>query len=313
MANKVAIVSASNDGYFYLLDGLIASLEDADLSGDFDLCVYDVGLTNPQVQNLVSRHVTVVAPPWSIEFPNQRQAPGWFRAMTNRPRLPWEFPGYETYVWIDADCWIQHAEGIYAAVESARQGSIALVAERFERSIVYPKMDDFGRFQDRRVDEASCRRNLAVCYRNCFGKENEYRAQQTVINSGFFALRGDSPIWDRWLHYIRQGLSRAFHVLVEQQALNLAILEGGIAATMLSIRYNWNLACMEPLYDRTAGKLVAPSERKPLGLIHLHDLKHLYFIEVPDLNGQMVRLQLRYRDFTRPGVGRPPDRSVAGS
>jgi hypothetical protein len=297
MSGEVAIVSASNDQYFYLLDGLIASLESAKLPSNFNLCVYDVGLTPQQVQNLASRNVTIVAPPWTLDFPKQSEAPRWFRAMTNRPCLPKHFPGHETYLWIDADSWLQRPEGIYAAVEGARQGSVAIVAERFGKSIVYPKRNKVGGFRDVWSTEGSVRRNLAKCYRDCFGAENEHRAQQACFNTGFFALRGDSPIWDQWLESIRQGLGRAFNKLVEQQALSLGILEGRIPVATLSNFYNWNLACMEPLYDTAAGQIVDPDERRPLGLVHLTDLKHLHFVEIPDLDGRMVRLRLHYRDF----------------
>jgi lipopolysaccharide biosynthesis glycosyltransferase len=301
MSGKVAIVSAGDDQYFHLLDGLIASLEDAGLPSHFNLCVYDVGLTSQQVVNLSSRNVKVVAPPWTLEFPSQAKSPCWFRAMTNRPYLPKYFPGYETYLWIDADTWLQQPEGIHAAVEVAQQGSIAIVAERFARSIVFPRPNPLGGFRDVVVNEALIRQNLASCYRECFGQETEYRAQQTIYNTGFFALRGDSPIWDQWVQYIRRGLNRAMHRLVEQQAMNLGILESHISATVLSNRYNWNITCLEPLYDPTIRQLVDPNDRKPLGLVHLTDVKHLHFVEVPNIHGRTVRLWLRYREFrTRP-------------
>jgi hypothetical protein len=117
MPAKVAIVSASDDHYFHLLDGLIASLEDARLPENFDLCAFDVGMTIEQIRNLESRKVKILAPPWNFGFPNQNTTPRWFRAMTNRPCLPACFPGYQTYVWIDADAWVQQSDGIHIAVE----------------------------------------------------------------------------------------------------------------------------------------------------------------------------------------------------
>jgi hypothetical protein len=297
MPRKVAIVSAGNDPYFYLLDGLIASLEDAKLPANFDLCVYDVGLTTQQIHNLASRNVTVVAPPWTLDFPSKAEPPRWFRAMTNRPYLPKYFPGYETYVWIDADAWIQQPEGIHAAIEAARGGSVAIVTERFGRSIVYPVPNLFGGIKETAVSEAGVRRHLAKCYRQCFGPETEHCAQQAIYNTGFFALRGDSPIWDQWVQYLRRGLQNKPHKLVEQQALNLGILEGAIPATVLPNRYNWNITCMEPVYDAASRQLVDPDDRKTLGLLHLTDIKHLHFVEIPSLSGRTVRLWLRYRDF----------------
>jgi len=296
MTGKVAIVSAANDEYFYLLDGLIASLEDAKLAGEFDFCAYDVGLTAEQVRNLESRNVRVVVPQWTIEFPNQGQAPRWLRAMTNRPCLPRHFPGYDMYVWIDADAWIQQPEGIYAAMERARNGAIAIVAERFGQTIEYPQLTPNGYIMVE-VNEAAVRKNLAICYRDCFGEETERFAEKEILNTGFFALRGDSPIWEQWLQCIRQGLKQAPHKMVEQQALNLYFHEGKIPVEVMTNRFNWNISLIEPVMDVKSGYLVDPEERKPLGLVHLTDLKGVQFLEIPDLDGQFVNVHLHYRDF----------------
>jgi hypothetical protein len=296
VGGKVAIVTAGNAEYFHHLDGLIASLEDAGLSGDFCLCALDVGLTPQQAENLVARHVTVVVPSWAVEFPYQEEAPEWFRAMTNRPCLPHHFPGFDIYLWIDADTWIQHPAGIYAAVEAAGKGPIAIVAERFGKGIVYPEWTPFG-LMIKRVDERSSRAAVASCYRHCFGPETEERAREAIFNTGFFALRGDSPIWDRWLKRIRQGVARSFHKLLEQQALNLEILEGTIPATVLPKLFNWMLTSEQPIFDLRARQVVDPAEHKSIAMVHLTDVKHLRYVEIPSLEGRTVRLWLQYRDF----------------
>jgi hypothetical protein len=303
VAGKIAIVTAGNSEYFYLLDGLIASLEDARLPSDFQFCALDVGLDPLQALNLKSRNVTVISPSWTINFPNQANTPTWFRAMTNRPCLPDHFPGFETYIWIDADAWIQQPEGIHAAVEAARNGSIAIVPERFGNSITYPQWNGL-RWVLLKVNEASSRAAVAKCYRTCFGAETEHRARETIFNTGFFALRGDSPIWTQWLKRIRHGIAHGiFEKLIEQQALNLEILEGTIPATLLPSRFNWMLTGNEPLYDLQTRRIVDPDEHKPIGMLHLTDVKFLHFVEIPSTDGQMVKLRLRYRDFR----GNPAD------
>src|SRR5579862_7568256 len=107
MSDDVAVVSAADDKYFDLLQGMIRSLRDRPQGRDLRLYIFDLGLTEAQrcwlqVQGAALRDPGT--PPGSAGFPPN------LRAFLSSCRLPEVFPGHKVYLWIDADAWVQRWE-----------------------------------------------------------------------------------------------------------------------------------------------------------------------------------------------------------
>src|ERR1019366_3197819 len=68
-------------------------------------------------------------PGWDLDFPGRAALPRHYQAMTARPYLPRHFPGYETYLWIDADAWVQDDAVLDLFIATARRGELAIVPE----------------------------------------------------------------------------------------------------------------------------------------------------------------------------------------
>ena len=96
---------------------------------DVDLCILDVGLTAEQVNHLRDLATSVVSVDWEFDFPGRDKTPGYFKAMTSRPYLPRHFPGYDLYMWIDSDAWVQDASVLETYLRSAAAGQLAVVPE----------------------------------------------------------------------------------------------------------------------------------------------------------------------------------------
>ena len=47
-----------------------------------------------------------------------------------KPYLPMLFPSYQTFVFVDADCWFQTGEAVNALIEYASHADIAAVSQR---------------------------------------------------------------------------------------------------------------------------------------------------------------------------------------
>jgi len=296
---KVAICTAGNARFFEHLDGLIASLEASSLPKTWQVCLFDVGLTVPQRVNFESRGVKVVSPEWSLDFPHRQAIPPWFKAMVNRPFLPQHFPGFEVYLWLDADTWVQNPACLFDLVHQARSGAVALVIEKFGPPRKYRWVQRDGQLCELELSEPMARENIEKCYRLCFGPDKAHHAQGPITNSGVLAIRSDSPAWSAWQHYLAIGLRPgAIHVLVEQQALNLAYLEGRIAVESMPLTHNWNMTTFHPLLDPSRGLLVDLSDRTtPVGIVHVTDLKKLDQMDLQTTRGESVAVPLLYREF----------------
>jgi hypothetical protein len=297
-SHSVAIVTAGDDEYFSLLDSFLASIEAAQVSDNFKICVFDLGLTPEQRSNVQSRTQSVLVPEWTLDFPNRQTVPIGLQAMYERPFLTRYFAGFETYLWIDADTWVQDRNCLLDYVNAAQDGRIALTPEQFDSPHGYRAVQGRRTVRQFVIAEKSVRDHIQDCYKNCFGPDKSRYAFGPLANSGIMSLRGDSPIWKTWQQYLATGLSDGhIHRLVEQQAMNLAIQENAVAVKLMPARCNWNLAARHPALDPFLGRLVDPADGAPLGMIHLTDLKIYQSVVLPMVGGGMARVPLRYRQF----------------
>jgi hypothetical protein len=272
MADRWTIVTAADAAYFPLLQGLLASIWDAAtvaLAKRPDIHVLDLGLAADQRQWLEPRVTGLIVPDWDgtpadVERVRNDLGPAG-RAQTSRPHLPRYIPGYETYLWLDADTWVQRWEAIDWYLAAAKDGAIA----------VTPQLDRCFRCSLRIGPHVDV---LFDHYRTFLGDQVAsglvYRLPQ--INSGAFALRGDSDVWTIWQKQVAQVLSgfAARNVpvshLFEQIALNIAIYSDGAAVYFLPGLCNWPTGEAMPLLDSQRKLLVEPAlPHQPLGIVHL--------------------------------------------
>ena len=105
---RTLIVTAANEAYAPLLRGLIDSIDQRAPRVFTGLACFDLGLA-PGTREWVGRHAAhVVEPGWDLPVGEKLRAEKpELRGLTVRPFLPSYFPGYDAYLWIDADAWVQ--------------------------------------------------------------------------------------------------------------------------------------------------------------------------------------------------------------
>src|SRR5262249_10236778 len=151
--------------------------------------------------------------------------------------LPRHVPGYETYLWIDADTWIQD----WAAIELYIQASAGGMA-------ITPEIDRAYRHHYHAGPEF--RGVIGQAYAEAFGQaEADYLAHQPLLNTGVFALRADAPHWRAWEAVLGDALQRSRNVLVEQLALNWVAYRQGQPMRFLPSWCNWICHHATPAYD----------------------------------------------------------------
>ena len=266
---SVTRFSAADAAYFELLHGLAASLRAAEGARQLALSILDLGLEAAQRQRLEALGATLVAPGWDLDFPGRARLPEHYKAMAARPYLPQHFPGYEVYLWIDADAWVQDAAALDIFIAAARAGRLAIVPE-IDRGYwtIHKRPKIWGQNQ----------RAFAWAY----GARAGYRlGRNAILNVGAFALRGDAPHWRLWAAaharalqrprlFRKPALANQGFFLSEQTALNHVVYAEGAPATFLPAYCNWFCGKGTPLFDEARGLLVEPqAPHQPLGLVHL--------------------------------------------
>jgi len=287
---KTVLVSGADANYFPLLRDLVDSVRDRTPRDRVDLAVLDAGLTGEQREELAPLVDRFAEPGWDL-WP-QGDAPGYLRLFESRPFINRYFPGYDLYVWIDADAWLQEAETIELLAHGAANGALAIVPELHSayRSVITDLELRYGRFGRIRFDSWA-----HTLYRDGYGEAAARAyALRPMLNSGVFALRADAPHWEAWIESYRAASPRKHRIGFDQIALNHAVYSRGLEAEYLPAWCNWVCARGLPAFNPATGEFVEPYvPHQRIGILHMaRNTKHGTH-ELATTTGGKVRRSLR--------------------
>ncbi len=280
MTDQAIVVTAANAGFFSLLSELVASIRAVPDAPVVDLGCYDLGLTGEQVAQLAAAGVRVIRPSTGLEAGRLAEDVGKLGYLA-RPFLRENFPGYATYVWLDADTWIQSGEALRGLITAARERGAVFVRE----------------------DEPSYHSNFGLFLWK--GKHYLYgygplRAARLLlrrqINNGVFAMRADAPHWTIWQRYYQSALTRTGLAAPHDQfALNAAVYLAGPPGATLPATFNWICDLARPHWDENANCFCSPdARRRRIEIIHLAGPVKTVSFDIPTTRGRILRGMLRY-------------------
>ncbi len=283
---RLLIVSAADRGYFPLLRDMVRSVRAQ--RPDTAIGILDLGL-DPEHRNWLSTRVThLVRPDWDVDFPDRARTPDTLKAQVARPFLRRHFPGYEMYLWIDADAWLQDWRAVELYCAAAGFDKLAITPEidrAYKRHYKRPKL--FGW-------------TLAwKNYRQAFGwRAADRLGRNPMVNCGVFALHHDAPHWEIWARLMAQVLQRTRFFFVEQVALNYAIFAEGMPVNFLPAYCNWMPGDAAPAFDAERGLFVEPyAPYEVIGVMHLAGREQkTHTFRLNRLDGGTLDTSLRYSE-----------------
>ena len=254
---RTVIVTASIEAYFPFLDCLLASLGQWESRPCTDIACFDVGLFSDSRAAVARRVTHLIDPGWDLDVDRdlREQQPA-LRAITVRPFLPRYLPGYDIYVWIDADAWVQERLAIARLIEGAAQGALAAVAHAHDAYRT-----------SREVLDGRTRRMEAG-----FGREAVVRGHwDAYLNAGVFALHRDAPHWGPWAMAFSRALAATGGKLCsDQEPLNHAVWSEHLPVHLLPAVCNWLCHLALPRRDSGSGKFFEPTAPgRAIGIVHL--------------------------------------------
>lgn len=290
VTDRAIAITGGDAGYFELMRDCIGSLQATAEGRALALGVLDCGLSAEQRAWCLGRRANLVEPEWDFDFPGRGRLKDGYKALTARPFLPRYFPGFDLYLWIDGDCWVQQGDAVALFLAAARTGKLA-VAPEIHRSM---------RHYHHAWKEFSMVNGAA--YESCFGKETAERLiRYPLINAGVFALAGDAPHWQGWAELLGEALQRSTD-MTDQIALNVLVYDKGFAYEPLPSRCNWPVHHATPAWDAERGLFVEPAmPYEPIGILHLTIYtKNLAALDVREVGGAHAG-QVRTRSLRWPG------------
>jgi hypothetical protein len=264
---KLVICTGSDSNLFYLAKGLVLSLRRVLPLYDAELAFFDLGCTQQELAWLQAYSVDVIKPKDDFGIANAEGFKSYMFGQTCRPMLPGYLPGRSTYLWLDADTWVQDVSVIQDFVAIAAEGKAAAVLE----------LDPAYPWYFRR---ASAFHGYKIAqWTATFGPEVARQLHlATLLNSGVLAMPGNSPLWKRWEDNLVLSLARGPTHLSEQLALQKTLMENNMLFP-LAARHNWMCHYALPKKRRSDGLWVEPRPSgQPIGIVHLvaSDMRETY-------------------------------------
>ena len=210
---SLAIVTAADSGFFGYLFGMLRSVRDKPQGASAALCVLDDGFSESQRDALFIQGASVRR----LEWPYLRSLTTDARICLSKCQSPEYFPGYDTYMWMDADAWVQSWDAIDAYCAGAEECGFCIAPEWHPS---YSLTHFWG------IEFA----------KGWFGPPAP-GTRDIPINAGVFAGRADAPHSKAWRKRIADVVERPpfnpiAHFALDQAALNAVIDRDHLPVTM---------------------------------------------------------------------------------
>ncbi len=241
---KVLVATGCDANHYELAEGLIASLDAvADRKFDIGFIQLDKHPAPASILAAIDHHRTLIP-----HHPGDWGGKGFLlAAMGLKARLPDLFPGYDTYVWMDGDTWLQEADAIDEIVAQAALADVC----------INPQLDR-AYFSCRYPDSYTIK-----VYNSIFGRDvADKMSHRPMFNAGVFAARGSSEIWNKWrniLDDIKKNMSnREDRFFSDQIPLHFLIHTGKIRPYPMRSVNNWLALHAPPRIHAKTGRLMTP-------------------------------------------------------
>ena len=245
--------------------------------------ILDLGLDFTQAQELKNKGFYVVKPTWTMSVPESIRKQHQL-GLIARTDLRDYFPGYDVYLWFDADAWAQTPEFFYELTEGASNRGAALIAENgpgYTKDFAYAKWW-YG--------------NMVASYGLMKGL---YVASQPVFNIGIMALASNAPHWELWKRYYQEFINTREKVN-NQHSFNAAVRLENLDFHLAPSRCNWITVLSKPFWNSATKMLCEPHKKGlPLSVVHMAGPDKEKKYSLNRCSGGKITTSLKYKEIKR--------------
>ena len=295
---KNVIVAMSDSNYFELLIELIDSIKSFEESKDIAICILDAGLDKNQISQLEGKVDSIKKAEWDIEVSSFKvRGKEWLKSQVSRAFLPKYFPGYNKYLWIDADAWVNKWEAIdlYFKASDKNRLAISTSADRAYGRVLRAEwlFGGWAKIKSQNYKHAKS---------SGFSEDDARKvALMPHLNIGVFCLNENAPHWKIWQKNLKKALSSGKIFGSEQIAMNISVYVDNVEIDILPAYCNWTL--IDKLkFDVKKQSFVEPyTPNHEIGIVHLagknndDSKKNKNFLRnVETLDGEIIKKSVRF-------------------
>lgn len=244
---KNVIVTGSDKKYYPFLKNLINSLINSNSLDICDLCILDVEDNSQYLEELDSKITKKKKANFNLNilFKDRQD---WFKLLTERPFMKDYFPGYDKYIWMDADTEVLSNDGIKNIIDACDDKDLAIAPE-INESYVF-KSSKFGIkkiFKSYYKISGWSFKNYRKYFSDRIGEDLFFKP---LFNNGIFCLKSTSKIWDLWKTEYQGALNKAktsYGIKTDQLSLNKIIYENFEKISILDSTNNWLVSRSEKI------------------------------------------------------------------
>lgn len=230
MSTRVLVVTGADARYEHLLTDFVASYR-AMYRRRFPIGLigYDKSIATHPLREHFDYFVDD-----SFDYPDFQTQSGFYGAYTaSKARIPELFPGYDIYLWVDADCWFCDPNSIDRIVFGATRADIAIHPEYDIHYWKWPTPNS------RTID----------IYKSIEKEVNPGILQRAMVNSGVYGMAANSPVWTLWhrsLAALRQNSRNRTIYFSDQIPLHKLLHTEPVRVFPLRATENWQLYASAP-------------------------------------------------------------------
>tara|TARA_B110000305_G_scaffold217216_1_gene256355 strand:+ start:783 stop:1682 length:900 start_codon:yes stop_codon:yes gene_type:complete len=295
---KNVIVAMSDSNYFELLIELIDSIKSFEESKDIAICILDAGLDKNQISQLEGKVDSIKKAEWDIVVSSFKvRGKEWLKSQVSRAFLPKYFPGYNKYLWIDADAWVNKWETIdlYFKASDKNRLAISTSADRAYGRVLRAEwlFGGWAKIKSQNYKHAKS---------SGFSEDDARKvALMPHLNIGVFCLNENAPHWKIWQKNLKKALSSGKIFGSEQIAMNISVYVDNVDIDILPAYCNWTL--IDKLkFDVKKQSFVEPyTPNHEIGIVHLagknndDSRKNKNFLRnVETLDGEIIKKSARF-------------------
>jgi hypothetical protein len=252
---KAIAITAADEAYAPLALELLDSLAPHRQALGLDAGVLDLGLSMSSQEQISRREGRIVVPSWPFRPHAKFGVDRKWCSRASRPFLRDLFPGYDAYLWLDADTFVQERRGLEWLLRTGAGASTAVVPA-VDRSYIHPP-----------AQVAWVRKR----YEMGFGAEVADRMMALdYVNSGVFAFGATSPVWAPFARRFQEALERwSGDFLSDQAVLNATLVLDQVPHARLPSVCNWICHLALPRWHSEARRFLEASfPFAPLLIVH---------------------------------------------
>jgi lipopolysaccharide biosynthesis glycosyltransferase len=226
-----------------------------------DICVLALDLNPAQLSTLAQQNIKTFTDYRSLKtYPN---APVYAHAMTCRPYLRDIFPGYDLYMWIDADIRFCHEDAFnfYLRYANANPRKIVICHEIDPTYVFLRNPPQTRAYFIPRYERM----------RKIYGQEAaDYLHYFIPFNAGIFAMHKDCATWTSYRRNLELAMQGGFDHMAEQDAMNVSIVQDQMNTIVAPTIMNWLCSISVPAFDNSSQRFVRPEYPfLPISVLHL--------------------------------------------